>query len=301
MAERCGAANQYEAGSGVPPAPITTATQPMKRAQPTMTPRLRPFGNDDLAAIIVQLGDPRVAEWLAAIRQPFDISQAEEFLAFSADPAQRVFALDQDGVVIGGLCLGDALWYWLAPSHWGHGYMARALRAALADHFAVPTPPLTATCREDNTASLSVLRRVGFSAAPMTRRMFFHGAGTSYLCRDHMMTPEQWHVLNPPHLQGPRISLRPARQADLASVQRLLQGQPRCDKWPGQDETKVRHFLETHRFRGAGTALWIIENEERCVLGMVLCDGGRPALRFSTAKDRDRLLSEVHTLLDLPC
>ena len=95
--------------------------------------------------------------------------------------------------------------------------------------------------------------------------------------------------------------LRPARQADLASVQRLLQGQPHCDKWPGQDETKVRHFLETHRFRGAGTALWIMENVERCALGMVLCGGGRPALRISTAQDRDRLLSEVHTLLDLPC
>jgi len=260
-------------------------------------PRLRPFRQEDLDVILAQLGDPRVSEWLAAIRHPFDITQASEFLAFAADPTQKVRAMDIDGVVVGGLCVGDALWYWLAPAHWGRGHMTRTLRAALAEHFATPTPPLTATCREDNRASRTVLDRLGFSPFPRTRRMFFHAAQTSHVCRDHIMTPEQWHVLNPPCLRGPKITLRPARQTDLAAVQRLLQGLPAGGVWPQGTETKVRAFIETHRYRGTGPALWMIENDERRTLGMAVSGNGAPTIRFPDATDAERLLPDVLNLL----
>ncbi|KPP93813.1 MAG: acetyltransferase [Rhodobacteraceae bacterium HLUCCA08] len=265
-------------------------------ATPRM-PRLRPFRQDDLEVLRAQLGDPRVSEWLAAIAQPFDLSQAMAFMDFAADPAQKVRALEIDGVVIGGLCVGDALWYWLAPAHWGRGHMTRTLRTACADHFASPRPPLTATCREDNTASRAVLGRLGFSPCPQTRRMFFHGARTSYPCRDHVMTPEQWHLLNPPCLRGSRITLRPARQTDLPAVQRLLEGAPAGGTWPRGTETGIRGFIETHRFRGTGPALWMIENDERRTLGMALSGHGVPAIRCPAAHDDDGLIPDVLRLL----
>lgn len=268
-----------------------------RHAAAPRAPRLRPFRKDDLDVILAQLGDPRVSEWLAAIGHPFDITQASRFLAFAADPAQKVRALEIDGVVIGGLCVGDALWYWLAPAHWGRGQMTRTLRTALADHFATPKPPLTATCREDNGASRAVLGRLGFSPYPQTRRMFFHAAQTSYACRDHVMTPEQWHILNPPCLHGPQITLRPARQTDLAAVQRLLQGVPARGVWPQSTETKVRDFIETHRYRGAGPALWMIETDERRVLGIALSGVDSPEVCFSVASDGERLMPEILSLL----
>lgn len=271
-------------------------TSPTQNAT-CLPPRLRPFGQGDVPAILAQFNDPRVTQWLAALRQPFDIDEAEEFLTFAADPAQHVRALELDGDVIGGLSLGDALWYWLTPEYWGQGHMAGALRAALADHFADPVAPLTATCREDNAASVAVLQRLGFSARPEMRRMFFHGAGSSFACRDYLMTPEQWHVLNPPRLNRWPICLRPSRQADLATVQRLQQGLLSGGIWPGQNEREVRQFIETYRYRGVGLALWIIEVEERSPVGMALAGIGEPTLCFSEAVDQDRYLAEVLRLL----
>lgn len=251
-----------------------------------------------MPALLTQLGDPRIADWMAAIPQPFDTSQARAFLTFAEDDSQKVRAVEINGTVIGGLCVGDSLWYWLAPYYWGRGLINTVLRAALTDHFAGPASPLIATSREDNSASIAVLRRLGFSPRPETRRMFFHSAGTSLLCRDHVMTPEQWHILNPPHLRGTQFTLRPARQADLATVQRLLEGSGRDNTWPASSERHVRRFLETHRYRGMGPALWIIENEERRALGVAISGTGVPVARFSQPGDCDRLLPEVLTLLE---
>jgi len=260
-------------------------------------PRQRPFRQAERAALIAQLCDPRVADWLAAIRQPFDTAEADTFLAFAADPAQRVRALDVDGTLIGGMRLGDTLWYWLAPDHWGRGYMTRALREALAERFSAPAPPVVATCREDNAASRALLGRLGFSARPVPRRMFFHGAGTSRACRDHLLTPEQWHLLNPPRLTAPGLVLRPARQADLATVQGLMEGAPPGGPWPGRDEERLRAFLEIHRFRGSGTALWLVEDEARRARGVALAGDGAARMRFAHLQDEERLRAAVQRLL----
>lgn len=262
-------------------------------------PLRRAFGPADRDALAKQLGDPRVADWLAAVRQPFDADEAEEFLTFASDPEQRVFALEQDGTLIGGLCVGDVVWYWLAPAHWGQGHMTRTLHAALAERFRSPAPPLIATCREDNTASRRLLARIGFSPRPAPRRMFFHGAGRSFACRDYVLSAEQWHLLNPPRLScpGSALTLRPARQTDLAAVQRLSEGAPHDGTWPGTDPAQVRRFLETHRFRGAGTALWIVEDDARSTLGMALCGDTAPRTRFACKERTDRLHREVLRLL----
>ena len=248
-------------------------------------PRRRPFGAGDRDALVAQLSDPRVARWLAAIRQPFDATEAEAFLAFASDSDQQIFALEADNALIGGLSVGDVLWYWLSPAYWGQGLMTRTLATALAERFRVPAPPLIATCREDNTASLRVLTRIGFSPRPAPRRMFFHAAGSSFACRDYVLTPEQWHFLNPPRLSLPdtALVLRPARQSDLATVQDVSAGAPQDGPWPGTAPAEVRRFLEAYRFRGQGPALWIVEDDARCAQGLVLGDADAAHLHMRAA------------------
>ena len=261
-------------------------------------PTLREMRDDDLPEIAAQLSDPRVAEWLAAIRPPVDPAQAREVLAVARDPLQTVRLLELSGRVIGGFCIGPRFWYWLDPRHQGGGHMTCALHAALGACFATDGPPLIATCREDNAASVALLHRLGFSPRPVTRRLFFHGAGSAMTCRDHVMTPEQWHFLNPPRRQAGKLILRPARQEDLATVQQLLEGETPAPPWPRPGADAVRAFLERHRFRGwADPALWIVETDERRAIAMALTTAGSGDTHLRPARLEAKLRPAVRAAL----
>ncbi|MBU0644651.1 MAG: GNAT family N-acetyltransferase [Alphaproteobacteria bacterium] len=246
---------------------------------------LRQVRQEDRPTLIQQLNDPRIAPWLAAVPQPFGPSEADALLAHGQHSDEHLLIVEQGGAVAGCLCIGASLWYWLDPAFWGRGLMHHALQTAVATHFATLAPPLTATCHTDNAASQAVLTRLGFSPTPTLRKMFFQSAQSAQLCRDFVMTPEQWHLLHPPLIALNAVSLRPAEQKDAATLVRMLPhaGSP---IWPTPET--IRAFIETHRFRGPPRGLFVILDAHRRSLGMALLTENTPALCFLSEEDAAR-------------
>lgn len=242
---------------------------------------LRRLAERDLPVLAGQLNDPGVARWLAAVTQPFDPA---ELMRHAQHPGEHLRVIEQSGRVIGGLCIGAALWYWLTPDCWGQGLMQRALRCTIAARFARPAPPILATCHEDNAASRALLARLGFAPCPTDRRMFFHGTQSSEPCRDYLMAPEQWHLLHPPSLPAGCATLRPAGQKDAPTLAHML---PRAGEEPWPEADSLPEFIETHRFRGGAQGLFVIVDDCRRTCGMALI-GPELALRFLTEQDAAR-------------
>lgn len=253
--------------------------------------RLRPLTERDLPDVARQIGDDGVAPWLAVVVQPFDAAQAAALLAHSRHPGEDLRLIELDGAVAGGLCMGHALWYWLAPAFWGQGLMQRALMLAIAARFARSAPPLAATCREDNAPSRALLARLGFSVSPAGRRMFFQSTQQAEPCRDYLMAPEQWHLLHPPKLAAGRATLRPARQQDAATLAKMLPRPSEVGPWP--EAEKLPAFIETHRFRGPPRGLFVIEDDNRRSVGMALLWDRGTDLLFLSEGDADRHRAEV--------
>lgn len=256
--------------------------------------RLRPMQQEDLPAVIEQLGDPDIAQWLAAVAHPFGPPEARELLEFSRDPRHCVRIVLHRGDVAGCFALAPGLWFWLAPEHHGQGVMTRSLRAAIAAYFRRPAAPLIATSRADNTASLALLTRLGFSRCPATRRMFFQATGTSHACADYAMTMEQWHFLYPPQIAFDALTVRPAVQKDAAALARILPraGGAGAEIWP--DPQDIGDFIEAHRCRAWGTGLFVIEDSVRTTCGMVLLkDGKATPARCFTSVEYEKLFHQA--------
>ncbi|MFV0303323.1 MAG: GNAT family N-acetyltransferase [Paracoccus sp. (in: a-proteobacteria)] len=224
---------------------------------------LRPLVQDDRQPLIDQLGDLRVAEWLAAIRHPFGAQDADEIYAMAADPLRNLRALSRNGRMVGCLSLGHGIWFWLAPEVWGQGLMTRALGAALPLYFGAKNPPLIATCRRDNAASIALLAGLGFAARQGNERRHFHAAGQGFACSTYVMTPEQWHFLHPLRIEQEGLVLRPARQSDLPLLQHILIESDRTGTAPFSDQVpdSLSAFIEDYRHRGPQQALFVIEDD----------------------------------------
>ncbi len=234
----------------------------------------------DLPALTGQLRDPQVSRWLAVVTPAFD---ARELMAHDAHPGECVRVIEQDGAVIGGLCIGSTLWYWLRPESWGHGLMRRALTLAIAARFRHAAPPLIATCHDDNVASRGLLAGLGFAPSPVRRRLFFQGSQRSEPCRDYILAPEQWHLLHPPQITTTTATLRPALQKDAPAIARLPAG---AKLWP--EDGCLADFIESYRFRGDLKGLFTIEDDNRRMIGVALVNEDRVHLRFLTDEDDAR-------------
>lgn len=242
--------------------------------------RLRPLAEADLAGLTDQLRNPQVSRWLAVVTPAFD---ARELMAHDAHPGESVRVIEQHGAVIGGLCIGSTLWYWLRPESWGQGLMRRALTLAIAARFRHPAPPLTATCHDDNAASRSLLAGLGFAPSPIRRRLFFQGSQRSEPCRDYLLAPEQWHLLHPPEIATATATLRPALQKDAPAMARLPSG---TDLWP--KAACLADFIESYRFRGETKGLFVITDDNRRMIGVALVNEDRIHQRFLTVSDDTR-------------
>lgn len=256
--------------------------------------RLRPPTATDLPDLLRHLNDPRVARWLAAVPQPFDTGAAGELLAHGMHAGENLRLIELDGSVVGGLCIGASLWYWLAPAFWRRGLMQRALDLAIPTYFTQPVPPLIATCHTENVASRSLLARLGFAQCLAGRRMFFQSTQTAEPCLDYLMAPEQWHLLHPPVIPVGPVSLRPAQQKDARSLAFLL-ARAEKDVWPTADA--LPSFIENHRFRGLGRGLFVIVDENRRSIGMALVTGFRTDLCFLSDDDEARHRTRISAAL----
>lgn len=261
---------------------------------------LRPMVASDMPMLIKHFNDPKIARWMAAAKQPFSHSDAEEILKFSQDPASRVRVLENSGAMIGCLCLSPDVWFWLDPGSHGQGLMSCALRAAIAAHFADPAPPLMATCRDDNYPSQALLSLLGFSRMPIEKRMFFHAEGCAQTCHGYVMTSGQWMQLHPPVLQYGPLALRPATQKDAPTLALMLprSGSDDTGVWPSPET--LCSFIELHRCRAAGHGLFVIEDEYRRVIGMVLRHFSKATcpIVFLTDDDAARCARNITSILN---
>lgn len=260
---------------------------------------LRPMKKSDLPTVMAQLGNPDIAHWMAALRQPFTYTDAEEILALSQDPAQCLRMIEVEGTIVGCLRLAPDVWFWLEPAAQSQGLMLRALRTAISAHFASQAQPLFATCREDNHAAQALLIRLGFSRLPTRKRVFFQNEGRALTCHGYVMSCEQWLLLYPPTVTIDPLRLRPASQKDAPTLLLMLPRPGHDDEafWPHPDNLSA--FLEQHRCRIPGRGLFVIEDDNRRVLGMTLLDESSACkrLRFLTPEDAARHSAQVNEYL----
>lgn len=136
--------------------------------------RLRPFVADDVSALVALAGDAEIARWTADIPHPYTGTDAQAFVAKSAqhiaDGTEYAFAVERiaDGVPIGAVSLrrdgdGGEVGYWIGRPFWCKGYAVEAVRRLVRFAFQDRgLAKLTAGVMADNAPSAKVLQKAGF-------------------------------------------------------------------------------------------------------------------------------------------
>jgi len=137
---------------------------------------LRPFCEDDFAALRALVADPRIFQYRS--RNSITEDETRAFLAQACqaltEPSPPLYAfalLPRSTSQIIGECgltrLADQptaafLWYSLGPQFWKQGYMTEAARAIVQFGFtSAGFQRIVASCHPDNHASRRILERLG--------------------------------------------------------------------------------------------------------------------------------------------
>uniref|UniRef100_B0SW18 GCN5-related N-acetyltransferase n=1 Tax=Caulobacter sp. (strain K31) TaxID=366602 RepID=B0SW18_CAUSK len=127
---------------------------------------LRKARSEDLDALHAIMSDPEtMVYWSTPPHEDIDVTRRwlAEMIAMPADQGDD-YIVERDGRTIGKL----GAWRWpeigflLARDLWGQGYGREALSGFVAHAFANGADHLTADVDPDNTASLTLLKGVGF-------------------------------------------------------------------------------------------------------------------------------------------
>lgn len=150
---------------------------------------LRPPRPSDAQAVAASIGEWDVANNLSAVPYPYSLGDAHYWINSSVQDHATGAAFNMliqlkspaDQPIIGCIGLeeqenipeGPEFGYWLAKEHWGHGYTTEAA-AAIRDHaFGVLGYDLLMSgALVDNTASLNILRKLGFVGQRVIKRYF---------------------------------------------------------------------------------------------------------------------------------
>ena len=146
---------------------------------------LRPFSAADADDVYAYRRDPEVVRYLQ-VAQPFRRDDADFFVAAQvlADWRTRcVWALEQDGQVVGGVSLRITrgkrraeVGYELARWLWGRGLMSEAVSAVLDKAFRrLPIIKITATATAANARSIWLLEKLGMQREALLRQHWVHG------------------------------------------------------------------------------------------------------------------------------
>jgi RimJ/RimL family protein N-acetyltransferase len=142
---------------------------------PTPRMRLRPLRPSDAALIGLYCAHPDVARMTTSIPHPYPPGLAESFIerVRAGRTGEVVWALDTGGEAKNGLigliamqrraAGGADIGYWVAPAFWGAGYALEAVEAVAAHARAEGLAALVAQAFQDNSASIKVLARAGFT------------------------------------------------------------------------------------------------------------------------------------------
>lgn len=215
---------------------------------------LRPFETGDAQALTDGIGNYDVARWLGRVPYPYDLSHARAFIARAASQAGRVWAIERDGALIGGIGIEHELGYWLARGHWGQGLALEACDAVIDAYFSDRrNPPLDAGHLPDNARSARVLTKAGFRASG-TGSVQARALSQTVTAQRMSLDRADWQARRRYRLRTPRLKLRELRDADSSALNRIA-GQDRVARmlpditvpWP---ETAVRRWLEGAKYRG---------------------------------------------------
>lgn len=134
---------------------------------------LRPWHPDDLDSLVANASHADVSRGLRdRFPYPYTGDDGRAWLARAVDESDRAWAVEIDGVAVGGVSLHPGvdvhrhsaeLGYWLGRRYWGRGIMTAVIGA-----FAGPAMDafrlhrLYATVYASNPASMRVLEKAGF-------------------------------------------------------------------------------------------------------------------------------------------
>ena len=140
------------------------------------TPRLllRPGFPEDAQALVATLGDQAIVRNLASVPWPFNLREAEAFLAAPQNPVFPTLLIFErtDGAprLVGACGLGRRpsgafdIGYWIARSAWRQGFATEACAALIEIARALGIDRLEASHFIDNPASGRVLEKLGFES-----------------------------------------------------------------------------------------------------------------------------------------
>ena len=146
---------------------------------------LRPWTEDDLAALVAGCNDPEIARWIPTIPHPYTEEDARAFLRGEVGPKHEALAIELDGQVVGGIGIGlnsygykASIGYWMAASARGKGTCTRALRLLARNALEQRgLQPIDLVTDPDNFASQRVAARVGFQREGVLRAHLRHPDG----------------------------------------------------------------------------------------------------------------------------
>jgi RimJ/RimL family protein N-acetyltransferase len=124
---------------------------------------------EDARRVAALAGDRRVAENTARIPHPYEVADAEAWIAgVNRSPDEAIFLIDTGGETIGACGLErrgglPEIGYWIGVPFWGNGYATEAARALIDYAFAErEVAVLHAGALISNPASRRVLEKCGF-------------------------------------------------------------------------------------------------------------------------------------------
>jgi len=131
---------------------------------------LRAARLEDAKAVAALANDRRIAENTARIPYPYQLADAEQFIAGASKKGEAAYLVTlRDGTIVGACGLmfreDDApeIGYWLGVPYWNKGYATEALHALIDYAFTDLThDAVQAGARVTNPASRRVLEKCGF-------------------------------------------------------------------------------------------------------------------------------------------
>ena len=139
---------------------------------------LRPGWAEDAPALAAAISDERIVRNLATAPWPYELRDAEAFLASPRDPVlPSLLAFERtDGAprLVGACGLGRRpsgaveMGYWIARAHWGRGFATEAGGALNDIARTLGLTQLEGSHFVDNPASARVLEKLGFKPVGIT-------------------------------------------------------------------------------------------------------------------------------------
>ncbi len=219
------------------------------------TPRLllRPLVPDDADALVAGVGNFDVSKWLSVVPYPYTSEDAEFFIEKTLETGAQVWAITQDGGLIGVIGLDPDLGYWLARPHWRHGYAFEAAQAIVAHHFETSEArDLGSGYFEGNAQSGAVLRALGFTSTGRGKRDA-RALSQEVDAIEMRLTHADWTARRDFTLYTPRLTLRPLIEADAPVLAKLAIPEitrGTCSIVTGWSEEEARDFIRARAWSG---------------------------------------------------